>query len=144
MGKGTIIKSITESIIGRKSTLKALRSFDDLRYGDVVGIYDEGNIDMHIYLPLKQLKDIRSSYGLSNGLSMEADGFVRYDPNTRGHLSYWDASVFRQTFPESKIWGELVKITKYITHINEWQSISDGDDIKKLFSKYNIPINETH
>ena len=130
------MKSITESIIGRKSTPKSLRSFDNLRYGDVVEVCDEGNIDMYIYIPLKQLKDIRSSYGLS----MEADGFVRYDPNPRGHLSYWDASVFRQTFPESEIWGELVKITKYITHINEWQSISDGDDIKKLFNKYNIPV----
>lgn len=127
-----VMKSIIESIIGRKGESKVLRSFKDLRYGDVVEIYDDGdevNTCIYIYMPLKNIKQILREY----------DGFVTWN-NDVGSISYWPSSNFEQRFPNHKHYWDSVKITRYVTHINEWQSISDGDDIKKLFNKYNIPI----
>lgn len=133
MGKEIIMKSITESIIGRKGVSKALRSFKDLQHGDVVEIYDDENVGMYIYMPLKNIKQI------SQDISQDYDGFVTWN-NDDGVVSYWPSSAFKQRFPNHKHFWDSVKITRYVTHINEWQSISDGDDIKNLFNKYNIPI----
>ena len=139
MGKKIIMKSISESIIGRKSTPKVLRSFKDLRYGDVIEINNEldGVTMAYIYMPMKLIK--RHTYN-----SYDFDGFITYKGNVNFRVSFWRSSEFIRAFPEHEDWGSLVKISRYITHINEWQSISGGDDIKKLFDKYNIPTNETH
>ena len=127
------MKSIIESIIGRKGTSKGtsklLRSFKDLQYGDVVEIYSNGDVDMYVYMPLKNMKPQPQNF----------DGFVTWYKVTGGIIGYWPSSEFEQRFPNHKHYDD-VKITQYVTHINEWKSISSGDDIKKLFSKYNIPI----
>lgn len=122
-------KYTMKSIIGRKGIAKVLRSFDDLRYGDVVEISDEGVTMAHIYMPMNH---IYYNYDY-------IDGFVRYNSKNTRLLSYWHASDFKYSYPLHKEFDD-VRIIRYITHINEWQSISSGDDIKKLFNKYNIPI----
>lgn len=123
------MKSIAESIIGRRGTTPGLpSSFKGLRYGDVIEIYDNGDVSMRIYMPLENIKQISQNY----------DGFVTWN-NDVSDISYWPSSAFEQRFPKHD-YHEGVKITQYITHINEWQSISGGNDIKKLFNKYNIPI----
>jgi len=126
------MKSITESIIGRKGATRLPSSFEGLRYGDVVEIINDLDdiTGAYVYMPMKLIKQ-----------HYNFDGFITYKEND---FSFWRSGEFRQAFPKHEDWGSLVKISQYITHINEWQSISSKDDIKKLFSKYNIPINETH
>ena len=127
-----VMKSIAESIIGRKGAAPGLPlSLKGLRYGDVVEIYNDGDVGEYIYMPLKNIKHM-------TGIALEYDCFVTWN-NDAGIIDYWSSSGFKQRFPKHNNFDD-VKITRYVTHINEWQSISGGDDIKKLFSKYNIPI----
>ena len=73
-----VMKSIAESIIGRKGVAPGLlSSFKGLRYGDVVEIYDDGDVSMRIYMPLKNIKQ----------LSLNIDGFVTWNNNI-GVISY--------------------------------------------------------
>ena len=82
-------------------------------------------------MPMKNIKQI----------ALEYDCFVTWN-NDVGIIDYWPSSSFKQRFPKHNNFDD-VKITRYITHINEWQSISSGEDVEKLFNKYNIPINES-
>jgi hypothetical protein len=86
-------------------------------------------------MPMKNIKQIKQTLP-------GYDCFVTWN-NDVGIIDYWPSSGFKQRFPKHNNFDD-VKITRYITHIDEWQYISSGDDIKNLFNKYNIPINETH
>lgn len=131
------MKSITESIIGRRGAPKELHKFNDLKYGDFVTIEvpEVGINNIYLYIPnnILNLPDVKSdengrficpvytSYRQSDVVidGMEASKFVKNFPICPESAKYY--------------YGE---ITKYNGHAEEYKSIKDKKDVVDIFRKY--------
>ena len=131
------MKSITESIIGRRGAPKELHKFNDLKYGDFVTIEvpEVGINNIYLYIPnnILNLPDVKSdengrficpvytSYRQSDVVidGMEASKFVKNFPIRPESTKYY--------------YGE---ITKYNGHTEEYKYIKDENDVVELFRKY--------
>lgn len=125
------MKTLQESIIGRKGVDgMQIQSIKDLHYGDVIEIDVNGNPEYYVYMPLEQITDS----------IFDGGGFVRYDATNSNHFVFWESIKFDQSLRYDTGHNFVATIIRKIKHIGEWSSISRGNDIKKLFNKYHIPI----
>ena len=132
------MKSIKESIIGRRGVPRELHKFNDLRYGDFVTVEIPANnnyIGVFLYVPddiAKLVCDLRHGpYGFGRFISAKkfTDEYVVPGIN---------ASYFKDNFPECPEDDEFFysKITSKIGHTEEYKSIKDKKDVVDIFRKY--------
>ena len=136
--KTKIMKSIKESIIGRKGVSGKLRKFGDLKYGDIVVIDmpDERKMIDCIYVPeYITMKVISYSPGPTDNFGR----FISIDINGRD-IIYFRADKFVNDFPDCPEDDEdfYSKITNKIGHTEEYVSLEDKKDVISLFKKYNL------
>lgn len=132
------MKSIKESIIGRRGISRELHKFNDLRYGDFVTIEIPSNhnyVGVFLYVPddiAKLVCDLRHGpYGFGRFISAKKyiDEYVVPEIN---------AANFKDNFPEcpkDKV-NLYSKITNYNGHTEEYKSIKDKKDVVDIFKKY--------
>ena len=132
------MKSIKESIIGRRGVSGKLHKFDDLKYGDIVIIDmpDERKMFECIYVPEHiAMKVISYSPGPTDNFGR----FISIDPNGRD-ITYFRADKFVNDFPDCPEDDEFFysKITSKIGHTEEYVSLEDKRDVISLFKKYKL------
>ena len=132
------MKSITESIIGRRGVPKELHKFNDLRYGGFVTIEIPTNHNyagVFLYVPdniAKLVCDLRHGpYGFGRFISAKKyiDEYVVPEIN---------AANFKDNFPEcpeDKV-NLYSKITNYNGHAEEYKFIKKKEDVVDIFRKY--------
>jgi hypothetical protein len=132
------MKSIKESIIGRKGVSGKLHKFNDLKYGDIVviDIPDKRKMFDCIYVPeyiaMKVISD-------NPGPTDDFGRFICIDPNGKDVGSF-RADRFVDDFPNCPEDDEFFysKITNKIGHAKEYVSLKDEKDVINLFMKYNL------
>jgi len=127
------MKSIKESIIGRKSsTINQWIDdfkFEDLKPGIVVNMYDVGVDEevLFIYLPGNVVDKLLREVNYSSSKASE-DAFIRCDDD--GHMEGYDVGSFMMNFPHHNHLGsEILDISSEPMDISMVRSIKD---VKKI------------
>lgn len=144
------MRQLKEALIGRDnsknaSAYKELKKFSDLKFGDIVRIYEHGNINIdyedgshvHIYLPKSTCENILRNEGSFDDVI--DDVFIMWVPKRISdyNVSYWNATDFKVYFPFHQIYMPNCKIECVIGHYANYKSIKDSKDLKDALKKYN-------
>jgi len=131
------MKSITESIIGRRGVSGKLHKFDDLKYGDFVVIDMPAEQKMFdcLYVPEYIAMKVISYPGPTDDFGR----FICVDHNGKD-ISSFRADKFVDDFPDCPEDDEFFysKIVNKIGHTEEYVSLKDRKDVINLFKKYNL------
>ena len=139
------MRTLQESIIGRKGNLRNdLRSFSDLRYGDVL-LIKLGSTSAHslstttccLYLPEKITKQLFPQ--LPKFLKDRLGRFVYFSGAFEDEMCSFKASNYKDNFPKDHL--NSSEIIECINHIEEYDylQLKTDQDVLELFDKYNLP-----
>lgn len=144
------MRQLKESLIGKHNVKNAesnkeLKEFSELKFGDVVRIYENGNINIdyedgghvYMYLPKAMGENI-----FRNGGSFDDvidDVFVMWVPKRTSYYNvvYWNATDFKVYFPFHQIYQSNCKIEYIVGHYDNYRTIKNAKDLKEALKKYN-------
>lgn len=144
------MRQLKEALIGRDnsknaSAFKELKKFSELKFGDIVRVYENGNINInnkegsnvYIYLPNATGWDILRNEGSFDDVMDNI--FIRWEPKSVSdyNVSYWNATDFKVYFPFHQIYQSNCKIECIIGHYDNYKSIKNSKELKDALKKYN-------
>ena len=142
------MKPLRESFIKAKDldNIKSasLESFNDLKFGDIVRVYENRNINIdyedgnHVYIYLP--KDIGKNIFRNEGIFDDTidDIFIRYVPKRTSdyNVTYWNATDFKTYFPFHQIYQSNCNITDVISHYANYKYIKNAKELKDVLKNY--------
>lgn len=141
---------LKEALIGRDnsknaSAHKELKKFSELKFGDIVRVYEDKNINIdyedgshvYIYLPKATCENILRNEGTFNDVI--DDVFIMWVPRkvSDDNISYWNATDFKVYFPLHQIYQSNCKIECIVGHYDNYRVIKNAKDLKDTLKKYN-------
>lgn len=141
---------LKEALIGRDnsknaSVYKELKKFSELKFGDIVRVYENGNINIdyedgshvYMYLPKVIVENILRNEGTFNDVI--DDVFIMWVPRkvSEDNIAYWNSTDFKVYFPLHQIYQSNCKIEYIIGHYDNYRAIKNAKDLKDALKKYN-------
>lgn len=141
---------LKEALIGKDNSknalaYKELKKFSELKFGDIVRVYENGNINIdnkegghvYIYLPKDMGKNILRNEGSFDDVI--DDIFIMWAPKRLSdvNVTYWNATDFKVYFPFHQIYQSNCKIECIIGHYDNYRTIKNAKDLKEALKKYN-------
>lgn len=124
---------------------KELKKFSELKFGDIVRVYENGEINIdyiegdntYIYLPKATGDRILKNEGSFD--DVEDDIFIMWVPKrvSEYNVSYWNATDFKVYFPLHQIYQSNCKIECIVDHYNNYKDIKNAKELKDALKKYN-------
>jgi len=141
---------LKEALIGKDnfknaSAPKELKKFSEIKFGDIVQVYENGNINIdyedgsHVYMYLPNAtcdKILRNEGSFDDVID---DVFIMWVPKriSEYNVSYWNATDFKVYFPFHQIYQSNCKIECIIGHYDNYRAIKNSKDLKEALKKYN-------
>lgn len=127
------------------SSYKELKKFSELKFGDIIRVYENGNINIdyedgshvYIYLPKAVCENILRNEGTFNDVI--DDVFIMWVPKrvSEDNISYWNSTDFKVYFPFHQIYQSNCKIEYIVGHYDSYRTIKNAKDLKEALKKYN-------